>query len=202
MDAGLRPVFSPLGTDTGRDLRAVASAFQIRDERPRDDLAREALLDRAFGLERFAKTCERLREGRLPADRLSFVATVDGVIAGTLRFWSLQAGDRASLLLGPLAIGEKHRSAGIGRAMIEHGLDRARTLGHQSVILVGDAPYYGRFGFSRAPVETLVLPGPVDLQRFLGLELVPGALAGARGRVGGTGQREGSRRSESRRLAA
>ena len=130
------------------------------------------------------------------------MATVDGDIVGTLRFWHVEAGDRPSLLLGPLAVGERHRSAGIGRAMIEHGLDRARQLGHRGVILVGDAPYYGRFGFSRAPVENLVLPGPVDLDRFLGLELVPGALAGARGRVVGTGAREGSRRSEPRRLAA
>ena len=202
MDAGLRPVFSPLGTDTGRELRALASAFQIRDESPRDELAREALLDRSFGLERFAKTCERLRDGRLPAEGLSFVATVDGVIAGTLRFWHVEAGGRPSLLLGPLAVGQRHRSAGIGRAMIEHGLDRASHLGHESVILVGDAPYYSRFGFSRTPVENLVLPGPVDLDRFLGLELVPGALAGARGRVGGTGTREPSRGSEPRRLAA
>lgn len=196
MDAILRPVASLIGTDANGGLRSLASRFKIRDERPRDALAREALLDRAFGIERFSKTCERLREGRVPAAGLSFVASVDGVIAGTLRFWHVQAGDRDGLLLGPLAVGERYRSAGIGRAVIEHGLDRARALGHGSVILVGDAPYYARFGFGRAAVETLVLPGPVDLDRFLGLELVPGALSQARGRVVGTGQREGSRRGE------
>ena len=174
-------------TELSRILRPVGGAFRIRDERSRDLVAREALLDRSFGLERFAKTCERLREGRMPADELSFVAVVGATIVGTLRFWHVEAGDRASLLLGPLAVDRGHRTAGIGRAMIEHGLRRARRLGHTSVILVGDAPYYARFGFSRSPVEALTLPGPVDVDRFLGRELVAGALRGSRGRVVGAG---------------
>ena len=90
-------------------------------------------------------------------------------------------------MLGPLAVARRHRSAGIGRALIELGLRRARKLGHRAVILVGDAPYYERFGFSRQHTRGLTLPGPVDQDRFLGLELVPGALRGARGRVVGTG---------------
>ncbi|MDP8918939.1 MAG: GNAT family N-acetyltransferase, partial [Pseudomonadota bacterium] len=45
--------------------------IQIRDEFHRDVEAREALLDACFGASRFEKTCERLREGRLPAEGLS-----------------------------------------------------------------------------------------------------------------------------------
>jgi predicted N-acetyltransferase YhbS len=181
---------------------AVESPFRIRDEQPRDAAAREALLDRSFGLERFAKTCERLREGRLPAQGLSFIATAGATIVGTLRFWHVAAGDRAALLLGPLAVDAAHRSAGIGRALIVHGLARAKVRGHAGVILVGDAPYYARFGFARAPAEALTLPGPVDLDRFLGLELVPGALADARGRVVGTGLVVDRRGSDDLRRAA
>ena len=181
---------------------AVESPFRIRDEQSRDAVAREALLDRSFGLERFAKTCERLREGRLPAQGLSFVVTAGATIVGTLRLWHVAAGDRAALLLGPLAVDTAHRSAGIGRALVGHGLAKARALGHAGVILVGDAPYYARFGFSRAPVEALTLPGPVDLGRFLGLELVPDALAGARGRVVGAGAMVDRRGEEPLRRAA
>ena len=193
MDASSRPARAAAAaalaarTELRRMLRPIGGVFRLREERPRDATAREALLDRCFGPERFAKTCERLREGRRPADELSFAAVAGTTLVGTLRFWHVEAGDRAALLLGPLAVDPAHRAAGIGRAMIEHGLNRARRLGHAGVILVGDAPYYVRFGFSRTPVQGLVLPGPVDLDRFLGLEFRAGALGGSTGRVVGAG---------------
>ena len=186
----------------GRMLRPVAPNFRIRDERPRDEAAREALLDRSFGPGRFTKTCERLREGRLPAEGLSFVALDGATVVGTLRFWHVECGRKAALMLGPLAVDPATRSAGIGRALIEHGLRRAAKLGHDSVILVGDAPYYARFGFKAASAAKLVLPGPVDVERFLGLELVAGALAGVSGRVVGAGLLVDRRGREPLRLAA
>ena len=162
-------------------------APRLRDERPGDVAAREALLDASFGPARFAKTCERLREGRLPADGLSLVAVDGGRVVGTLRFWHVECGRAPALMLGPLAVAASHRSAGLGGALIAHGLARAAKLGHGGIMLVGDAPYYARFGFAGAPVERLVLPGPVDAARFLGLELKAGGFAGARGRVAATG---------------
>lgn len=188
--------------DWRRSLPVIAGSVRLREERLGDVAAREALLDTAFGPSRFTKTCERLREGRFAADGLSLVAIHEGSLVGTLRFWHVEAGDREALMLGPLAVCPTMRSAGIGRALIEHGLRRARRLGHEGVILVGDAPYYERFGFSRAHTLGLTLPGPVDDQRFLGLELVPGALAGAKGRVVGTGLFVERRREEDSRLAA
>ena len=47
--------------------------IKIRQETTRDVEARETLLDACFGADRFQKTCERLREGRVPADGLSLV---------------------------------------------------------------------------------------------------------------------------------
>jgi predicted N-acetyltransferase YhbS len=70
-------------------------------------------------------------------------------------------------------------------------LFRAVCHGHRAVLLVGDAPYYARFGFERRLTLGLDMPGPVEADRFLGLELEPGALAGARGRVVATGPRAG-----------
>ncbi len=183
-------------------LRLIQSPFRLRDERRGDAAARERLLDASFGAGRFAKTCERLREGRLPAEGLSFAAVRGGALVGTLRFWHVEAGDRAVLMLGPLAVDPSQRSAGLGRALIEHGLRRAKRLGHGAVILVGDAPYYERFGFTRDPVLDLTLPGWVDENRFLGLELVPGALKGARGRMVATGLLVGERGRDGSRLAA
>jgi predicted N-acetyltransferase YhbS len=161
---------------------AAAGKIIIREEISRDFLAREALLDHAFGLNRRRKTSERLREGRLPAPGLALSALRDGVLVGTLRFWAVEAGEgRDALLLGPIAVGAAQRAQGLGGAMIHLGLERARAFGHGAVLLVGDAPYYQRFGFSRALTETLDMPGPVDRARFLALELEQGALAGARG---------------------
>ena len=159
----------------------------IREETPQDFIARETLLDRSFGTGRWRKTCERLRENRLPAPGLAFSAVQNGVLVGTLRFWSIDAGGADALMLGPIAIDPAQRSQGLGGKLIRLGVLRAKELGHRAVILVGDAPYYERFGFFRAGAEALELPGPVDLARFLALELQPGALAGASGPVRATG---------------
>lgn len=164
-----------------RSLRA--SDVIIRAERVSDVIARERLLNEAFGLARFAKTCQRLRDGFLPAQGLALVACDGRKLVGTLRFWTIAAGDRPALLLGPLAVAEAHRSEGIGGRLIEAGLDRARRFGHRAVLLVGDAPYYARFGFEQRFTAGLTMPGPVEEDRFLGLELISGSLAGARGRV-------------------
>jgi predicted N-acetyltransferase YhbS len=90
-------------------------------------------------------------------------------------------------MLGPIAVGAAQRAQGLGGKLIRLGLLRASELGHKAVILVGDAPYYERFGFSRSGAAALELPGPVDPARFLALELQPGALAGASGLVRATG---------------
>jgi predicted N-acetyltransferase YhbS len=171
----------------------------IREENSRDILAREALLDRAFGRKRARKSSERLREGRLPAEGLAFTAVQNGVLVATLRLWSVKAGDADALLLGPIAVAPTLRSQGLGGRMIRQALEKATVSGHGAVLLVGDAPYYQRFGFSRALTERLDMPGPVDPQRFLGLELREGALAGASGVLRPTGRRANA---EPRRRAA
>ncbi len=155
-----------------------------------DDVeAREKLLDETMPL-RHTKTCEKLREGREPAEDLSFVAKDNGLVVGTVRLWHVDAGaGRPALLLGPLAVASSHRSHGIGAKLMRLALARARENGHRAILLVGDAPYYNRFGFERRFAEGLALPGPVDNDRFLGLELEPGALADARGLVRPTGLR-------------
>jgi predicted N-acetyltransferase YhbS len=165
--------------------------IQIRDEFHRDVEAREALLDRCFGASRFEKTCERLREGRLPAQGLSLVAEDDGAVVGTVRLWHVMAGpDRPALMLGPLAVDPARQGLGLGGALLREGLARSRALDHGAVMLVGDAPYYERFGFTSHRTGSLRLPGPYERDRFLALELQPGALDGARGLVRATGRFE------------
>lgn len=170
--------------------------IQIRPETAADVAARERLLDRAFGKTRRRKTSERIREGRLPSEGLAFTAVdARGRLVGTIRLWDVVAGSAgAALLLGPLAVDCKHQGKGIGAALMHHAIAEATRLGHAAIILVGDAPYYARFGFSDALMADLHLPGPVDRARFLGVELIPGALDGAEGLVSGCGRREASER--------
>lgn len=161
----------------------------IWEEKFADVAAREALLDEAYGEARFAKTSERLREGRVPADGLSLVACERGRIVGTLRLWNIAAGPgRDALLLGPLAVHPQHRNRGIGAALMRRAIARARLAGHRVIILVGDAAYYGRFGFAAGATGELWMPGRFERDRLLALELKPQALAGARGLIAATGK--------------
>jgi predicted N-acetyltransferase YhbS len=163
----------------------------IDEEVPGEAGAREALLDRAMGAERFAKTSQRLRDGRLP--ELALAARLDGRLVGTVRLWAISAGPgsgeggRSLLLLGPLAVDPLYQGMGIGARLMRSALNRSAATGHGGVILVGDAPYYARFGFTAAATEGLEMPGPVERHRFLGHELRPGALAEARGLVRAAG---------------
>jgi predicted N-acetyltransferase YhbS len=169
-------------------LSTDAAPFVIRSERAADVVAREALLDACFGANRQARTCQRLRDGRAPAEGLAFSAVRQGRLVGTVRLWHVSAGGRPALVLGPLAVDPACRELGIGRALMNHALAEARAGGHGAVILLGDAPYYARFGFSAQTAGGLSLPGPFERDRLLGLELREGALEGVSGMVMPTGR--------------
>ncbi|MBB3809294.1 GNAT family N-acetyltransferase [Pseudochelatococcus contaminans] len=169
--------------------------FIIRDEIAADVVAREALLDACFGDSRFSKTSERLREGRLPASGLALSAIsmedskLHSKLLGTVRLWHVLAGTRHSaLLLGPLAVDPACQSMGLGGALMRHAIGTARALGHDAILLVGDAGYYTRFGFSPAATGALWMPGPFERERFLALELTANALSGARGMIAPAGE--------------
>lgn len=157
--------------------------IRIETEAANDVMAREALLDRVMGKARVLKPSERLREGRRPADGLALVAREGERVVGSVRLWHVGAGGVPALLLGPLAIDPALQGRGVGSGLMQVALNRAALAGHEAVILVGDPEYYERFGFTRSPTSRLIMPGPVDRRRFLGIELARGALAGAEGRV-------------------
>jgi len=167
-----------------------AAPFVIRAERASDVVAREALLDACFGENRHTRTCQRLRDGRAPAEGLALSAVRQGGhgrLVGTLRLWHVSAGGVPALVLGPLAVDNTCRKLGVGAALMDHALAAAKARGHRAVILLGDAPYYARFGFSATKTGELSLPGPFERDRLLGLELSEGALDGAWGMIVPTG---------------
>ena len=171
-------------------LSTAAAAFAIRSERACDVAGREALLDACFGANRHQRTCQRLRDGRAPAEGLAFSVVRQGRqgrLVGTIRLWHVSVGGVPALMLGPLAVDNTCRKLGVGAALMDHALAAAKARGHRAVILLGDAPYYARFGFSAAKTGELSLPGPFERERLLGCELSEGALDGAWGMVVATG---------------
>ena len=160
----------------------------IGQETAADAAAREELLDRVFGEARFLKTCEALRRGRMPSPGLSFAAKVNSRLVGTVRLWDVVAGTGGpAVLLGPLAVAPEIQGRGIGSMLMRHAIHEAALSGHRAILLVGDQSFYGKFGFSAASTGRLELPGPVERERFQGLELQPGALTAARGLVVASG---------------
>jgi predicted N-acetyltransferase YhbS len=169
------------------DPTSKAAPFAIRSERAADVAMREALLDASFGENRHGRTCQRLRDGRAPAAGLALAAMREGKLVGTVRLWHVSAGGRPALVLGPLAVDPACRELGIGAALMQQALAAARARGHAAVILLGDAPYYARFGFSAANTGELSLPGPFERDRLLAIEFTAGALEGAAGMIVPTG---------------
>jgi predicted N-acetyltransferase YhbS len=141
------------------------SAPQLQIETPEDTADADALVARAFGPGRFAKTAERLREGRPQRLDLCVVARVDGRLVGCVRQWPIMVGDTPAVLLGPIAVDPAFRSHGLGAALVRHACAVAEVADYRHILLVGDLPFFGPLGFSVA--RDVVLPGPVDPRRVL-----------------------------------
>lgn len=146
----------------------MTAAPLIEAETPADAAAIEAVTLAAFGPGRFAKTAERLRE-RAPL-AAGFVAREDGRVIGSVRLWAITVGGAPALFLGPIAVDRSSRRAGLGAALVRACIDHARAAEHiGGVLLVGDPPYFTRFGFEPAP--EVRLPGPTDPVRVMWLPL-------------------------------
>lgn len=146
---------------------AAAEIPMLSTEAAFDAEAVARVVEAAFGPGRYAKTAERLREGSEP--QVGFVMRgAEGVI-GSVRLWPIMIGGQAATFLGPIAVDRSWREAGLGATLVEACVGRAREQAMPGILLVGDAPYFGRFGFER--IEGVSLPGPVDPARLLWLGL-------------------------------
>ena len=156
--------------------------YHLTPETPADHWEVEALYDTCFAPGREALSSYRLRDDVPPVQGLSHVARDDeGILAGAIRYWPVRIGSDAALLLGPVAVHPTRQGEGIGRALIEQSLDRAPLMVWTRVLLVGDAPYYNRFGFEL--LKDVIMPPPTNPERVLGRALIPGAWDGVAGEV-------------------
>lgn len=142
----------------------------------------EGLYDLCFAPGREALSSYRLRDGIPPVADLCLVARdSDGSLAGAIRHWPVRVGGKWALLLGPVAVHPTHQGEGLGALLIYRSVEIARADRWSRVMLVGDAPYYGRFGFTK--LQGVIMPPPTNPDRVLGLELRDGAWEGVAGVV-------------------
>lgn len=156
--------------------------IELKPEKPNDWWEVEALYDLCFAPGREALSSYRLRDDIPPVAELSLVARdADGILAGAIRFWPVRVGKAVALLLGPVAVHPTHQGEGLGGVLIRDALRVAETKGWERVLLIGDAPYYGRFGFRR--LQGVDMPPPTNPDRILGHDLTRDAWRDIRGPV-------------------
>lgn len=156
--------------------------YTLRPETPDDRWEVEALYDLCFAPGREALSSYRLRDDVPPVQGLSHVARdPGGILAGAIRFWPVSVGEVPALLLGPVAVHPTRQGEGLGGELIDTSLAEAEIQGWERVMLVGDAPYYGRFGFAR--LDGVQMPPPTNPDRVLGRALHDGAWDGVQGLV-------------------
>ncbi len=156
--------------------------YDLAAETDQDLWEVEALFDTCFAPGRTALSSYRLREGVAPVAELSLVARDDlGILAGAIRFWPVLVDGHKTLLLGPVAAHPTRQGEGLGALLIQSSLELAGPLGWDRVMLVGDAPYYGRYGFKR--LDGVIMPPPTNPERVLGRALREGAWDGISGEV-------------------
>ncbi len=162
----------------------MSPSLTVRPAVPEDIAEISKLHARVFGPGRFARSAYRVREGKGHISRFCLVACLGKQVIASIRTTEIAIGGRrGAVLLGPVAVDGEHRSLGLGSKLIAAALDAARTGGARLIVLVGDHPYYGRFGFRPVPMDQIVFPGPVNPQRILALEIQADALADYRGLV-------------------
>ncbi|MCB1508020.1 MAG: N-acetyltransferase [Hyphomicrobiaceae bacterium] len=145
----------------------MPAGVTLRGEVASDAAAILDLHEESFGPGRYARTAFRLRETAASLGAFNRVAILDGVLVGSVQFWRLEADGVPGVLLGPLAVDPRWKSAGIGRSLMASSLRQIAEEGDGPVLLVGDAPYYAPLGFQVVAPGRLVLPGPVDPARLL-----------------------------------
>jgi predicted N-acetyltransferase YhbS len=160
----------------------------IRNETAADDDAIRRLTRLGFGKDHPARNIWQLREGP-PINDLCLVAQDEGGdgggnkggagdLLGSIRFWPITVAGLPSVLLGPLAVDPALRGQGVGKALINDGLRRAKTGPWSFCFVSGEPEYYVRLGFSKISANEVDLPAPIEDERLHLISTSTNSIAG------------------------
>lgn len=158
--------------------------MRIRPEEPGDRAGVRVVNVAAFPTPAEADLVDALRAQARPL--VSLVAEEDRAIVGHILFSPVTLpGHPALVLMGlaPMAVTPARQRAGIGSALVRAGLEACRRLPAGAVVVLGHPEYYPRFGFAPGVRSGLGCEYDVPAEAFMVLELRPGALRGASGKV-------------------
>ncbi|MGU3575854.1 GNAT family N-acetyltransferase [Brucellaceae bacterium C25G] len=130
----------------------------------------------AFGPGRFTRAAHFIREGGPHDAELSFVALDGDKVIASVRLTRVTIGATPAVMLGPLAVRPEYKNRGIGRKLMQISMDASKAAGDKLIVLVGDEPYYGPFGYKMIAPGSVTMPAPVDPRRLLVCELAKGAM--------------------------
>ncbi|RAJ06570.1 putative acetyltransferase [Chitinophaga skermanii] len=159
----------------------------IREETPQDVSEIYKINEIAFGQPNEAKLVDKLRQSDAWIPGLSLVAQIGDQVVGHILFTRIQIKDgdasHESLALAPMAVLPTHQLQGVGGALIKEGTRKARQLGFQSIVVVGHANYYPKYGFAPAANWHIDTHYKVPSEAFMALALQPNGLNNVRGTV-------------------
>lgn len=155
----------------------------IRPEQPTDFTAIHHVVAQAFQ-QAFGSTAEADLVDKLRANGkaiASLVAEEQAQIVGHILFTEVTLGDATIIGLAPVAVLPSHQKQGIGALLINAGIDACRNADYTAMVVLGHPDYYPRFGFVPASRFGIKSEYDVSDDKFMALELQPGALANCAG---------------------
>ncbi len=178
----------------------------IEPEQKQDASSVEKLYDLNFrGATRWRRPIYQLRTNTPPVGDLCYVIRWckeqggEQQIIAALRFWQVRIlsqekqstydyninrdGTKDALLFGPLAVDCEMQGLGLGKKLVQRGIEDARRLQHGGILISGASAYYRPFGFKAACVANIAMPQPSPGHVLMGLELKPNYLSSAKGKV-------------------
>ncbi len=157
---------APAESGPGKGPEPEDAQVQLEPETPEDWWEVEALFDLCFAPGREALSSYRLRDGVDPVAELCLTGREDGAVACAIRAWPVRVGEAPAVLIGPVAVHPTRQGEGLGAQLLGGVAERAESAGWERLLLVGDAPYYGRFGYRR--LGGVHMPPPTNPDRILG----------------------------------
>ena len=176
--------------DPGSDI--ALNELSLRQEIPQDreevnELIRQAFTKSDLGYDGEAELVDRLRSSEEFIPELSLIAKNNEKILGYILLTKIHIKSKhhteASLALAPVCVLPSAQNKGIGAALIQKAHEIAQEMAYKSVILIGHANYYPRFGYKPLSTFNITLPFEVPHENCMAIELQKNGLQGIHGRV-------------------